>query len=90
MKHLEVHEQFVKDLKKAKLKGKHMQKLFSYVSLLLSGQPLPPEAKDHQLKGQLKDIRDFHIGGDIVVLYRISEDKVQLLRIGSHSQLLGM
>ena len=90
MKQLEVHEQFVKDLKKVKLKGKHLKKLFSYVSLLLSGQPLPPEAKDHQLRGELKDIRDFHLGGDIVVLYRITEDKVQLLRVGSHAQVFGM
>ena len=90
MKQLEVHEQFVKDLKRAKLKGKHLQKLFSYVSLLLSGQSLPPETKDHRLKGELKDVRDFHLGGDIVVLYRITKDKVQLLRIGSHAQVLGM
>ncbi len=90
MKQLEVHEQFLKDLRKSKLRAKHLQKLFSYVSLLLNGQQLPPEAKDHQLKGELKDIRDFHIGGDVIVLYRITEEKVQLLRIGSHAQILGM
>jgi mRNA interferase YafQ len=90
MKQLEVHEQFVKDLKRIKLKSKHLQRLFLYIGLLINGQPLPPEAKDHQLKGDLKDIRDFHLGGDIVVLYRITEDKVQLLRIGSHTQVLGM
>ncbi len=90
MKQLEIHEQFVKDLKRTKLRGKHLQKLFSYVSLLLSGQSLPPEAKDHKLKGKLEDIRDFHIGRDVIVLYRMTEDKVQLLRIGSHAQVLGM
>ena len=45
---------------------------------------------DHRLKGSLGDVRDFHIGGDIVVLYRVTKDKVQLLRIGSHTQVLGM
>ncbi len=90
MKELEVHEQFVKDIRKLKLKRKHLQKLFSYVSMLLSGESLPPEARDHQLSGKFEDVRDFHIGGDIVVLYRMTEDKIQLLRIGSHSQILGL
>ena len=90
MRHLEVHEQFVKDLRVARLKGKHITKLFTYVGLLLYGQSLPPEARDHQLKGELKDAREFHIGGDIVVLYRADEDRVQLLRIGSHAKVLGM
>ena len=90
MKQLEVHEQFLKDLRKAKLRAKHLQKLFSYVSLLLNGKQLPAEAKDHQLKGQLKDIRDFHTGGDIIAVYRITEDRIQLLRMGSHAELLGM
>jgi len=90
MKRLEIHEQFAKDLKGTKLKAKHLEKLFLYVNLLLNGKSLPPEAKDHPLKGKLQDIRDFHLGGDIVVLYRIEEEKVQLLRIGSHSKVLGM
>ncbi len=90
MKQLEIHEQFIKDLKKVKLKNKHMQKLFTYVSLLLNEKPLPPEAKDHELKGSFKDIREFHLGGDLIVLYRRIEDKIQFLRIGSHAQILGM
>lgn len=90
MKQLEVHEQFIKDLKKVRLKNKHIQKLFTYVSLLLNEKPLPPEAKDDSLKGNFKDIREFHLGGDIIVLYRKDENKIQLLRIGSHAQVLGM
>ncbi|WP_461828854.1 type II toxin-antitoxin system RelE/ParE family toxin [Aquifex sp.] len=91
MRQLEVHEQFIKDLNKVKLKNKqHMQKLFTYVSLLLNEKPLPPEAKDHSLKGNFKDIREFHLRGDIIVLYRKDENKIQLLRIGSHAQVLGM
>jgi len=35
MKQLEIHEQFIKDLRNTKLKDKHIQKLFIYVSLLL-------------------------------------------------------
>ncbi|WP_457601413.1 type II toxin-antitoxin system RelE/ParE family toxin [Hydrogenivirga sp.] len=90
MKSLEIHEQFAKDVRSVKLRAKHLERLLLYVSLLLSGKSLPPEAKDHALKGKLRDVRDFHLGGDIVVLYRVEEDRVQLLRIGSHSKVLGI
>jgi len=62
MKQLEIHEQFIKDLRKTKLKDKHIQKLFTYVSLLLNGKSLSLEAKDNQLKGNFRDIREFHFG----------------------------
>ena len=90
MKQLEIHEQFVKELRRVKLKGKHLQKLFFYVSFLLRGRSLLPGANDHRFKVNLGDVRDFHIGGDIVVLYRVTKDKVQPLRIGSHTQFLGV
>jgi len=48
---------------------------------------LPKEAKDHQLRGELKDFREFHISGDLVVLYRIDNDIVQLVRIGSYNEI---
>jgi len=55
--------------------------------MILNRQELPKEAKDHQLKGELKDFREFHISGDLVVLYRIKNDTLQLLRIGSHNEI---
>jgi mRNA interferase YafQ len=84
---LTLHKQYIKDLKKAKLNQTNLAKLFIYVSMILNRQELPKEAKDHQLKGELKDFREFHISGDLVVLYRIENNALQLLRIGSHNEI---
>jgi len=84
---LTLHKQYIKDLKKAKLNQTNLAKLFIYVSMILNRQELPKEAKDHQLKGELKDFREFHISGDLIVLYRIENNALQLLRIGSHNEI---
>ncbi len=84
---LSIHKTYIKDLKKANLNQTNLTKLFIYVSMLLNNQTLPPEARDHQLKGELKDFREFHISGDLIVLYSIRNNTLQLLRIGSHSEL---
>ncbi len=54
---------------------------------LCDGLPLPNKYRDHQLTGNLKDFRDCHIKPDLVLLYRATEDTVELVRLGSHSEL---
>ncbi|MCG3685311.1 type II toxin-antitoxin system YafQ family toxin [Aliarcobacter butzleri] len=82
-----VHKIFSKDLKKAQLNPTNSAKLFLYISLLLNNEELPSEAKDHYLTGEWKDTKEFHISGDLLVIYMIDENTLQLLRIGTHSQL---
>ncbi len=86
---LKIHKQFIKDLKKSNLNQTNTEKLFTYISLLLAGKDLPVEARDHNLKGEWQDVREFHIAGDLLVIYRREEDskEIQLLRVGTHSQL---
>lgn len=84
---LSVHKIFTKDLKKAQLNPTNSGKLFFYISLLLNNEELPQEAKDHFLTGQGKDTKEFHISGDLLVIYMIHDNILQLLRIGTHSQL---
>ena len=55
--------------------------------MLLDSKELPKEAKDHSLKGDWMDFREFHISGDLLVIYQIEDDVIKLVRIGSHSQL---
>ncbi|MDN5060836.1 type II toxin-antitoxin system YafQ family toxin [Aliarcobacter butzleri] len=82
-----VHKIFTKDLKKAQLNPTNSAKLFLYISLLLNNEELPSEAKDHYLTGEWKDTKEFHISGDLLVIYMLKENTLQLLRIGTHSQL---
>ncbi|EDP73560.1 type II toxin-antitoxin system YafQ family toxin [Hydrogenivirga sp. 128-5-R1-1] len=89
MYNLKIHKQFLKDLKKAKLNPTNTEKLFLYISFLINGQELPQEAHDHNLFGEWYDTREFHISGDLLVIYRKDKSKkeIQLLRIGTHSGL---
>jgi len=53
----------------------------------LTDKQLPPEAKDHQLIGNWKDFREFHLGGDLLVIYKVEKKDLILIRIGTHNQL---
>jgi mRNA interferase YafQ len=87
MLELAVHKTFVKDLKRARLNPTSTAKLFMMISLLLNEEELPAQARDHALTGEFRDTREFHLGGDLLVIYRLEETTLQLLRLGTHSQL---
>jgi mRNA interferase YafQ len=42
--------QFYRDVKRLQKRGKDPEKLKKLIELLLAGQPLPPQYKDHPLK----------------------------------------
>jgi len=44
--------------------GKDIEKLLSVAEILAEGQTLPPEYKDHTLRGKYKDKRDCHVEPD--------------------------
>jgi len=81
------HKHFRKDELKVKLTDEQYAKRIKYLSCLLKNEPLPSEAKDHSLIGEYKGFREFHLGGDMLMIYTIVEDTLYLQRIGTHSQL---
>jgi len=81
-------KQFRKDLERIKRTGRDTTRLLEIIELLISSQPLPPNSRDHQLTGNLKDYRECHLGGDWLLIYLLSTDTVTFIRTGSHSELL--
>jgi len=79
---------FSKDLTKVKMSNQHYSKYILYLSTLMQENILPIEAKDHSLSGQYQDTREFHVSGDLLIIYFTTETELVLIRIGSHSQLL--
>lgn len=79
--------QFKRDLKAAKKRGKDMNKLKALMSLLIEGQPLPLEYKDHHLIGNWRNFRDAHIEPDWLLIYKIDGDDVRFERTGRHIDL---
>ena len=78
---------FVRDLSKAKMSDKHLTRFIQYLHALSERKPLPPQAKDHALSGEWSDFREFHVSGDVLVIYQIENQTIKLVRLGTHSQL---
>lgn len=91
MRTIERATKFRRDYKR-EAKGLHRQTLDAdlgiVIQLLLTDQPLPEKFKDHPLSGTWKNFRDCHVRPDLVLIYRkFGTDKLQLARLGSHSEL---
>ena len=86
---LDLVRSFRRDINNLRFSNEHYVKYIVYLSKLLSKEPLPPEALDHALKGEWQDFREFHISGDLLVIYRIDGDIIRLTRIGTHSEWFG-
>jgi len=80
---------FLKEYRKIKFTDKLYLKYVVYITTLLKEESLPQEAKDHPLKGNYSDYREFHISGDLLLIYRVEDEILKLVRIGSHSELFG-
>lgn len=62
--------------------------LLAVLRLLIANKPLPPKYRDHPLTGDWSDHRDCHLKPDLILIYRLPDlDTVQLVRLGSHSEL---
>lgn len=81
------HKFYKKDEQKAKLTDDQYTKKIKYLTMILRGETLPDEARDHSLSGEYKDFREFHLGGDILIIYTVRDNVLYLQRIGTHSQL---
>ncbi|WP_353888767.1 type II toxin-antitoxin system YafQ family toxin [uncultured Psychrobacter sp.] len=55
------------------------------LNCLTNDLPIPKKYKDHALTGNYKGFRDCHIKPDLVLIYRVQSDTVDLVRLGSHS-----
>ena len=66
---LKKHNRFLKDLASVQITDEQFEKLISYLNLLSEGKTLPKEARNHCLVGKYNDCNEFHVGGDLIVIY---------------------
>ena len=78
---------FKRSYKKLKLSDEEESKYIDVLYKLLNGTSLEERYKDHQLKGELKDFRECHIKPDLLLIYRFNDEFLELVDIGSHSEL---
>ena len=78
---------FKRSYKKLKLSDKEEQSYIDIIYTLLNDEILEAKYKDHQLKGSLEAFRECHIKPDLLLIYRIKNNTLALVDIGSHSEL---
>ena len=76
-----------RSFKKLRLKNSDEAIYIDVVSKLLNGSPLDKKYKDHFLKGNPEQYKECHLKPDLLLIYRVYKDEVQLIDIGPHSDL---
>ena len=80
---------FVKDWARLSSSGRYDMKRLKEAMLLLiaNDAPLGPEWLDQPLRGEWKDCRECHIGGDFLLIYQIDDGSIEFVRDGTHAEL---
>ncbi|MGZ4976914.1 MAG: type II toxin-antitoxin system YafQ family toxin [Methylobacter sp.] len=80
--------QFKQDLKKIKHSGRYkLDDLLVVVECLACDKPLAAKHKAHDLTGNWQAHKECHIKPDWLLIYQLPDDKLILIRTGSHSEL---
>lgn len=69
-----------------------LEKLERIIDMLTEGNPLPYQYNNHKLIGNYAGHWECHIESDLLLVYKIEEDRkaVVLVDIGSHAYIFGM
>ena len=78
---------FKKEVKQAARQQKDMPRLGAVVDLLQAEKPLPERNLDHALTGNYVGHRECHLSPDWLLIYKIEDGTLILVRTGSHREL---
>ena len=90
MKSLKTSTQYRKDLKRYRNKPQKLEALRKVLELLVNEQPIPQEYYPHMLQGEYRGCMECHIQGDFLLIWiDPNTDIIELVRLGTHSELFG-
>ena len=78
---------FERDLRRVNKQHKGLEKLEAVVNLLQEQRPLPHRCRPHPLRGSWSGYWDCHIEPDWLLLYKVMNQVLILVRTGSHAEL---
>lgn len=79
--------QFKRDVRKARKRGKDLSKLRRLLDILIQQAPMVAKHLDHPLRGSWIGYRELHIEPDWLLIYRIRDEELHLVRTGPHADL---
>lgn len=90
MKKLKPSTQYKKDLKRYRNNARFISELMIVLGYLRAGQDIPDEYNPHSLTGDYHGCMECHIKGDFLLIWIDPDtDEIDLVRLGSHSELYG-
>ena len=90
MKKLQPTTQYKKDYKRVKNNPKKLKALKEVLEMLMNEQQIPADYYPHMLQGEYKGCMECHVQGDfLLVWFDEARDVIELVRLGSHSELFG-
>jgi mRNA interferase YafQ len=88
MKKIFPSTRYKKDYKRYKNNPKKVEALKEVIKLLKNEQPIPAEYQPHMLHGKYQGCMECHIQGDFLLIWIDPDtDIIELVRLGSHSEL---
>ena len=88
MKRLQPTTEYRKDLKRYKNNPKKLAALKEVLLMLMNEQTIPVEYYPHMLRGNYTGCMECHIQGNFLLIWVDEEnDVIELVRLGSHSEL---
>ena len=78
---------FKKQYKKLSLNDRALLK--EVILLLSQNKELDEKYKDHKLTGNFKDLKECHVKPDLLLIYKINDDilELALIQVGNHNSL---
>ena len=90
MKNLQPTTQYKKDLKRYQHDPKKLTLLRQLLFLLKNEKPIPAKYQPHTLQGNYKGCMECHIQGYFLLIwFDETRNIIELVRLGSHSELFG-
>ena len=87
MRTIEQTTSFKKDFKQYYKNEIIKERLNDILTKLLNNIQLDSKYKNHPLKGKYVGFYDCHILPDLILIYQLTDTKISLIRIGTHSNL---
>lgn len=90
MKKIQPTTQYKKDYKRIRNNPQKVKDLKEILNKLVNDEPIPGEFLPHKLTGNYKGCMECHIQSDFLLIWIDEEnDMIELVRLGSHSELFG-
>lgn len=82
-------KRFERDLERSRRRGRDLGKLWSVVARLMAEKPLERRHRAHRLSGTRYPSWECHIEPDWLLIWKLEDETLVLVRTGSHSDLFG-